>query len=283
MWKFVKKCLFNIYFSSSIIIIGMLPVFMGDFILGFLMTFIPTGIMISAKRSCTPRSEWIVFSLILLLGTFALIYMFSEFLFFYACIVYSISFLITYFSLESYNFKKDKLKAQSDEKGNSFIIGEIPPPITLKSTDVSMYFYHGKQYLGSSVPATKHGDNFTFYGAGLACASLYTAENKYKFPFLFYLRIHELTQQSETTLRIDELSLWKVKVYFPTGDAVVIHLRRRKLYIAFNNGMEIQITLYHEGIIIKSNRIYDQKMELYIPCLSYFLWLQIFGYKRQDS
>lgn len=128
-----------------------------------------------------------------------------------------------------------------------------------------------------------YGSHFTFYGKGMNCCSMYDAGVEWKFPFLYPHRTYRLDEGNHNILTIKRINLRKIKIEFPNETGFIIPLYKRKQDIPQQDGSNYHISLYDEGVLIKGGRGANEQMATAISCLSYFLWLNIFGPSRRND
>lgn len=249
-------------------------------IIGIISLLVTFFIIEYAKKSWLPREEWI--ALCSILCVFAVIIVAANPSFLYIAIICVI---ILFSASFIFNHKKfDQLKNEFNEKKNSsdncrivHVVGEISTSSWKKETDVSMYFEHNHTCIGTAVPYKAYGYEFAFWNTAGECCSLIKTNSRYAFPSIYPLCSYELVKGEQKLLNIKNLNRKKIIAETPSGDTCTIQLYRRKLTIASTRGYQAEIHLLHEGILIECDEHHVETN----ACLSYFLWLMIFGSRRQ--
>lgn len=246
-------------------------------IISLLVTFF---IIRYAKKSRLPREEWIALCSILCVCAVIIVATNPSFLYIaIICVIilFSASFI--------FNHKKfDQLKNEFNEKENSsdncrivHVVGEISTSSWKQETDISMHFELNHIGIGTAVPYKAYGYEFAFWNTVGECCSLIKTNSRYAFPSIYPLCSYELVKGEQKLLSIKNLNRKKIIAETPSGDTCTIQLYKRKLTIASTRGYQAEIHLLYEGILIECDEHHVETN----ACLSYFLWLIIFGSRRQ--
>ena len=131
---------------------------------------------------------------------------------------------------------------------------------------------HGR--IGVAVPYENYGYEFSFSNGIEKNYSLIKTNSVYAFPYIYPLNSYELRDGELVLLKIKNSSRKKIIVETWLKDTFTVQLYKRKIEI---NLMKLKIHLFYEGMFIECDKKYAESY----ACLSYFLWLIIFGDRRK--
>lgn len=231
-------------------------------------------IFIYSRNNGVRRNEWVGICFIISILLFILAAGLFHFLIYPAIFVcfslFGVSFL---FDRRKFIEHKHFLLERTEESNRICLSGEFVPG---KKTHRSMVFYSQYQEIGLAFSQRRY--EFSFLGATGDRYDFVNTDSNCFFPFR-WIKKYELISDKNVLMRINYLDLNKINVEMTNFCLFSVKLNKRKLIFRDDSNSCVSMFFYDKGVLIDCNK---NNSDLYV-CLSYFLWMVLYGRIAYDD